>query len=98
MKNKNITEKIGYLFYVIVKEYILGTSIYLMSLFTLHINKSINAINLVFWIIMINLIFEKFILRNAKSTKDTYKYLNIIIRIIFIGINILGFGLNIFSF
>lgn len=98
MQDNTIVEKICTLLSIVIREYILGTSIYLMALFTLHINKSINAVNLIFWIVMINFVFEKFVLKNNKNIKNSYNYLNIAVRFVFIGINILGFGFNIFNF
>lgn len=97
--NLTSLEKTILLLSLIVKEYILGMSIYLLAIFMLKINNQINIINGVFWMVLINYIFEKFVLSGTKEhyvLKKKTKLISYTIRITFIVINLVGFGINIF--
>lgn len=100
MKNKTLMDKIFKLVNIVTSEYIIGTCIYLLSMFVLSIGKSLNWLNFAYWVIVFNYIFEKFLLKKDTSLHraKTINVLNIAIRILVIIINILAFGINIINF
>lgn len=98
MKRNDILDKIFNAISVITSEYVISTSIYLLSLFVLNIAKSLNWINLLYWLVMFNFLFEKFLLKNNRAGRETSKKISIyMIRTCFIAVNILAFGINIFN-
>ena len=93
-------EKIVLLLSVIVKEYIIGTSVYLLALFILKMNNQVSIGNAVFWVIIVNFIFQRFVISEQKEHylfKGKTIIITQIIRAIFIIINLIGFGINIFA-
>lgn len=100
--NSHITtlEKTILLLSIIVKEYIIGTSVYLLALFILKMNNQVSIGNAVFWMIIVNLIFQRFVMFGQKEHylfKEKTIIITQIIRAIFITINLIGFGINIFA-
>lgn len=91
--------KIFKLINMITGEYIISTSIYLLSLFSLSLANSLNLINIIYWIIIFSFIFDKFLLKKPKLSKKYTKefVVGMLIRIFFIVVNILAFGINIVS-
>ena len=95
---RNVTNKISYLLKSFIKEYIIGTSIYLNSLFILKINNQYQPINMCFWLIIMFYVFERFVL--ADKTKDDVFgkntiLINYFIRIFFIVMCAISLGLGV---
>lgn len=99
-KEFSMLDKIIYLLKTSVKEYVIGTSIYLNSLFVLNINNQTSLINALFWMILMFFIFERFILKGISKQyifEMHTKFIDWIFRIVFIGVNLIAFGLTIFK-
>lgn len=99
MRDRTILEKVFDFINIITTEYIIGTSIYLLTLFVLSISKSINWVNFMYWLIIFNFLFEKFLLKKKQSISGLEKerIATIIVRILFIAVNIIAFGINIIT-
>lgn len=79
----------------ISREYLIALSIYLTDLFILHIGEDLNYINAIFWAILIGVCFDKiFVYKDseAKRNKAVYR----VIRCVFVVMNFIAFGINIF--
>lgn len=99
MRDRTILEKVFDFINIITTEYILGTSIYLLTLFVLSISKSINWVNFTYWLVIFNFIFEKFLIKKKQSISglDKERIATIVVRVLFIAINIIAFGINIIT-
>lgn len=99
MRERTILEKVFDFINIITTEYILGTSIYLLTLFVLSISKSINWVNFTYWLVIFNFIFEKFLIKKKQSISglDKERIATIVVRVLFIAINIIAFGINIIT-
>lgn len=97
MKEKSMFEKIFEFINTITTEYIIGTSVYLLTVFVLSVSKNLNWINFAYWLVLFNFIFEKFLLKKTQNSNGFLKnrLLSLIIRVLFISINVVAFGIDI---
>ena len=80
----------------ISREYIMALSVYLCDLFILHMGNDLNYVNAIFWAILITICFDRMLMYEDNETSKN-KMIYRIMRCLFVIINFIAFGINIFA-
>lgn len=88
-------EKVWEIFNEIAKEFLVGTSVCLNTMFMLKANNQNNILSFIFWLIIISIMFDKIVLKYKPNYSKGYKkkrIVSLVFRFFFIVITLLGNG------
>lgn len=95
----SLMEKVLEVFREIAKEFLVGSSVSLNTMFFLKANNQNNVLSLIFWLIITSIMFDKIVLKYKPNYSKGHKkkrILSLILRTFFIIITLLGSGVTSF--